>query len=113
MNGWVYLVVIWLGYRGFLQWLQFKERELRILHPPAPTWELVDEAEDHVQRQLPAPRPVPAVALLKKCEKWLVGGLVLAYVVWPVDFIPDLIPVLGMSDDAVAVLLGIARLMKR
>ena len=43
--------------------------------------------------------------------KWNIGiGLVamLIYVIVPTDAMPDVVPVLGWIDDAIAVLLGIA-----
>ena len=43
--------------------------------------------------------------------KWGVGGLVL-YVLSPVDFIPDVIPLLGVVDDVVLLPLAILRKSK-
>jgi uncharacterized membrane protein YkvA (DUF1232 family) len=46
-----------------------------------------------------------------KAAKWLAGGLI-AYVVSPIDLIPDFIPVLGHLDDAVILPLGVWLLWK-
>lgn len=63
--------------------------------------------------QLPARTPAPAVAAEKPgMNKWLFFGLCMLYIVCPIDIIPDFIPVLGWGDDAMALFMGIQRLMK-
>lgn len=46
----------------------------------------------------------PRTPLLAK----LVGGLVAAYALSPIDFIPDFVPVLGLLDELVLVPIGLA-----
>ena len=45
-------------------------------------------------------------------KRKIVAGLVAAYVVSPIDLIPDVIPVLGQVDDVVVVALAIDHLVK-
>jgi uncharacterized membrane protein YkvA (DUF1232 family) len=40
-------------------------------------------------------------------------GLLLLYLVWPVDLIPDVIPVLGLADDLVLIPLAVRLLLNR
>ncbi len=40
-------------------------------------------------------------------------ALMAVYVIWPVDLIPDLVPVLGLVDDAVLVPLAIRFVLRR
>jgi uncharacterized membrane protein YkvA (DUF1232 family) len=50
------------------------------------------------------------LALLDKGTPWfakLLGVLVLAYLISPIDLVPDFIPVLGWIDDATIVPLGL------
>jgi uncharacterized membrane protein YkvA (DUF1232 family) len=49
-------------------------------------------------------------ALFDRRTPWfakLLAGLVLLYLIWPIDFIPDFIPVVGLLDDAAIVALGL------
>ena len=46
----------------------------------------------------------PRVAL---ATKLLIPGLVGAYLLWPVDLLPDLIPLVGQIDDLVLLALGV------
>jgi uncharacterized membrane protein YkvA (DUF1232 family) len=43
----------------------------------------------------------------------LVPILAAIYVVWPLDLIPDVIPVLGWIDDVVAILIGVRALLAK
>ncbi|MCL5257062.1 MAG: DUF1232 domain-containing protein [Chloroflexi bacterium] len=50
-----------------------------------------------------------------RVPKWLrmfIPGAVIAYVILPVDLIPDFVPVIGQADDLTAVLLGMAALVR-
>jgi len=47
---------------------------------------------------------------LKKC---LVVGLCAAYIMWPIDIVPDFIPVLGWGDDVAAAVIGVRALMNK
>lgn len=38
--------------------------------------------------------------------KWIALGLVVLYVLSPIDLIPDAIPIIGSTDDAFVVLVG-------
>ena len=40
-------------------------------------------------------------------NKWLVIGLCALYIICPIDFIPDFIPVLGWGDDLVAAIIAV------
>lgn len=44
--------------------------------------------------------------------KLVVVVLCLVYIVFPIDFIPDFIPVLGWGDDLVAAIIGLKALIK-
>lgn len=50
-----------------------------------------------------------------QAPRWLKLGTlaIVAYVLWPVDLIPDFIPLLGWADDAVLVPLAIRFLLQR
>jgi len=45
-------------------------------------------------------------------RRWLILGLVTAYLAMPVDLIPDFIPVIGYLDDAIVVALTLRWLLK-
>ena len=45
-------------------------------------------------------------------NKWIAGG-VLAYLVTPIDIVPDFVPGLGQLDDVVVVLLALHGLLNR
>ena len=47
--------------------------------------------------------------------RWLKGGaaLIVLYVLSPIDFIPDVLPLIGVVDDIVLVPLAIRWLLKR
>ena len=46
-------------------------------------------------------------------NKWLFISLCLLYVAFPFDLAPDWIPIIGWSDDVVAIFLAIQRFMKK
>lgn len=39
---------------------------------------------------------------------WAIAALSLAYIASPLDILPDLIPVIGWTDDAAALVMGVA-----
>jgi hypothetical protein len=43
----------------------------------------------------------------KSMNKWLVIGLCALYIICPIDFIPDVIPVLGWGDDLAAAIIAV------
>jgi uncharacterized membrane protein YkvA (DUF1232 family) len=47
--------------------------------------------------------------------RWLkpAVGLLALYLVWPLDLVPDLIPVLGLADDLVLIPLAVRLLVSR
>ena len=45
-------------------------------------------------------------------RRWLVLGLVTAYLATPIDLVPDLIPVIGYLDDVIVVALTLRWLLK-
>jgi uncharacterized membrane protein YkvA (DUF1232 family) len=45
--------------------------------------------------------------VFKESLSWCTAGACAVYVVFPIDFIPDFIPVLGWIDDLVVLILGI------
>lgn len=56
-----------------------------------------------------------AIAIRDPRTPWhakLIGGLVIAYALSPIDLIPDFIPVLGLLDDLLLVPIGIALAIK-
>ena len=60
--------------------------------------------------------PPPSWTVKKKsgggAGKWIVIALCIGYIVFPLDIIPDFIPVLGWGDDLAAGLIGLRALMK-
>jgi uncharacterized membrane protein YkvA (DUF1232 family) len=73
----------------------------------------IDLQEMRFQTQMHQPWKPPAAA--KKgggLGKLVVVGLCIAYIVFPIDFIPDVIPVLGWGDDVVAGIIGLRALIK-
>ena len=44
--------------------------------------------------------------------KLVVMGLCIGYIVFPIDFIPDVIPILGWGDDLVAGIIGLKAMLK-
>ena len=50
--------------------------------------------------------------MISKIVFLIVFVIALAYVIFPVDFIPDIIPVVGWIDDFFAGLIGLIALVK-
>ena len=74
------------------------------------------ETRPVVRLSLPAPEavaePIPAASIeTQGWNKWLVLGLCILYIIFPIDIIPDFIPVLGWGDDAMAMFIGIQKFM--
>jgi uncharacterized membrane protein YkvA (DUF1232 family) len=71
----------------------------------------------HLERQIIDARPLRAepIDAVKKggfMGKFVVVSLCVAYIFFPIDFIPDFIPVLGWGDDVAAGIIGLRALMK-
>ena len=64
----------------------------------------------HIEVQVPGPftEARPSYALYAK----LLGGVILAYALSPIDLIPDFIPVLGYLDDLILLPAGILLLLQ-
>jgi uncharacterized membrane protein YkvA (DUF1232 family) len=60
-------------------------------------------------------RHVWAVLKRSDCPAWFKLGIagVALYVISPIDFIPDFLPLIGLADDGVLVPLAIRWLLKR
>jgi uncharacterized membrane protein YkvA (DUF1232 family) len=93
---------------GFNQGMAQKEtRELIKQHP---------EHAVEIRRAAQVQQPkweMPATA--KKgggAGKFVVMALCAAYIIFPLDFIPDFIPILGWGDDLAAGIIGLRALMK-
>jgi uncharacterized membrane protein YkvA (DUF1232 family) len=61
---------------------------------------------------VPIPIPAPVRRLFEQCEigftlgrKLKLTGLLMLYLIFPIDLIPEFIPVLGLMDDLVALAL--------
>jgi hypothetical protein len=128
----------WAAYKGLQQYIAFKEREARGARErqeraerlalresrhagrgesaESLEWELVEEPPTAMQLSLPAPDPLPRptapAGQTSGTNRWLFCGLCLLYILCPIDLIPDVIPGLGWGDDAVALFLGIQKLMR-
>lgn len=35
----------------------------------------------------------------------------IAYVIWPLDLVPDFVPIVGWADDLVAIVVGMSQLL--
>lgn len=90
------LVILWLALVAVL-WVQQKRSG------EAVDWRAVLRlAPDVVRliRRLAADRTVP------RATRWWLGGL-LVYLLLPIDFIPDFLPVIGYADDAIVVVIAL------
>lgn len=47
-----------------------------------------------------------------RLNKYLVLLLCVLYILWPIDLVPDFIPVAGWGDDVAALLIGLRALFK-
>ncbi len=58
--------------------------------------------------------PPPSWTVKKKggAGKWIVVALCVGYIVFPLDIIPDFIPIFGFGDDVVAAIIGLKALIK-
>jgi len=45
-------------------------------------------------------------------NKWLAASLCFLYIVWPIDIVPDFLPVVGWGDDVLAAVIGLRQLCK-
>jgi uncharacterized membrane protein YkvA (DUF1232 family) len=77
---------------------------------------LIKQHPEHARAISAAMEQGPASWEVKKSGggggKWVMVVLCAIYILSPLDFIPDAIPVLGWGDDVVAGLVGLRALMK-
>jgi Protein of unknown function (DUF1232) len=74
-----------------------------------------DMQEEPFHRQMPTvlrTNPVIKPQGGRDMKKFVVIALCVIYVICPIDFIPDFIPVLGWGDDLAAGLIGLRTLIK-
>ena len=117
MSTLILIGIVWVGYKGFQQWLAFKEKELRAFPPavrtPQPEREMTDDRPEGLPLQLTVSEPPATPAPDAGMNKWLFLSLCLLYVAFPFDLVPDFIPFLGWGDDVVAIFLAIQKFMKK
>jgi uncharacterized membrane protein YkvA (DUF1232 family) len=106
----IFAVIVGGGCWGFKQWLAYQERQQivqRLDTRQRETGKVIDVTE--VRQLFDATRPVK---LPGGANKWLVMGLCAFYIIFPIDFIPDFIPVLGWGDDLAAAVIGLRAMFK-
>lgn len=96
------ILVLWLG---LLLLLWFQQRRLG----RAVDWRQYLRLVPDVVRLL---RRLAADATVPRGTRWALGGL-LAYLLLPLDLVPDFIPVMGFADDAVVVVLAVRLAVRR
>ncbi len=98
------LVMVLLFGGGCWAYKQFKS-----LQPPENGGLLVVRPSDTVIEagawQAEPPKP--------KLNKYLILGLCIAYILFPLDFIPDIFPVVGWGDDLAAGVIGVKALFRK
>ena len=108
-------VLFWAGYKGFMAYLAYKERQQSL--PPPGVWQVVDESPPRAcepasiqvcEAAVASPMPVPP----KGMNKWLFLLLAFLYVVSPIDLLPDFIPLVGQADDVAAIVMTIQKFMR-
>ena len=80
--------------------------------PPA---ERVMLRQEYLDARPARAKPVFAPEAVKKgggLGKFVVVALCIGYILFPIDLIPDFIPVLGWGDDVVAAIIGLRALIK-
>ena len=83
--------------------------------PLAPMHTAIDMQEEPFHLQVPAvyrAKPVTKTQGGSDKKKFVVIALCVLYVICPIDFIPDVIPVLGWGDDLAAGLIGLRALIR-
>ena len=111
----VFLIVVGGGCWCLKQWLSYLERKQ--LADKLPQRQM-DEGQPitplEIQRHQAAVTEIwqPPQAKTGGMNKWLVIGVCVLYIIWPIDILPDFIPVLGWGDDLVAAVIGLRQLFK-
>ena len=108
----IFASLIGVGCWGFNKWLASQERQQfmqRLEARQRDTGQIIDVTE---AKQLYAlsqpPKPVKAVGV----NKWVVIALCVLYIVFPLDILPDFIPVLGWGDDLAAAVIALRQFFK-
>ena len=113
----IFLIVVGGGCWALKQWLAYLERQ-QIAGKlserqgdgtgpiqPVQSWEIE-------RYQAAVTEVVSPQAGKGGLNKWVVIALCVFYIVWPIDIVPDFIPVLGWGDDVVAAVIGLRQLFK-
>ena len=97
------------GLFAYRQWQMIRQQAGRVgMRPEPPAAVIGDGPTIHL-----TPEPIPPVSQGNfRMNKWLFALLCLVYIVSPIDFVPDVIPVAGWGDDVVALGMAIHRLIR-
>jgi hypothetical protein len=111
----IFASVIGAGCWGFNKWLAFQERQRFILPletRPREAGQVIDVTGPRPLIHATQP-PTPAASNIATSNmKYVMMALCVIYILSPLDFIPDFIPVLGWGDDLVAALIGVRQFFK-
>lgn len=53
------------------------------------------------------------IAMLNGIVKWVIVAVLALYIISPIDFIPDFIPIVGWIDDIIAGIILIGMILKK